>query len=97
MYYIHGKISDGINARPLQETVSFYRSVFLSMPEDFPCLVSTPRSRVQIRVELVMTRASWETGLPIFEDKNGNGNADDKSLEMCFEMVVGHAVDSAVL
>jgi hypothetical protein len=54
---------------------------------------------MQIRVELWMTRASWETGLPVFEDKNGNvtGNADDDSLGMCAEMVVGHAVDSAVL
>jgi hypothetical protein len=29
LYYIHGGISDGINAGPLQETVSFYRSFFL--------------------------------------------------------------------
>jgi hypothetical protein len=46
-----------------------------------------------------MTRASWETGLPVTEDKNGNanGSADDDSLGMCAETVVGHAVDSAVL
>jgi hypothetical protein len=54
---------------------------------------------MQIRVELWMTRLSWETGLPVFEDKNGIGSesADDDSLEMCAEMVVGHAVGSAVL
>jgi hypothetical protein len=37
--------------------------------------------------------------VPVFEDKNGSGtgSADDDSLEMCAEMVVDHAVDSAVL
>jgi hypothetical protein len=46
-----------------------------------------------------MTRASWETGLPVFEDKNENGtrSVDDDSLEMCTEMVVSNTVDSAVL
>jgi hypothetical protein len=53
---------------------------------------------MQIRVELWMTRASWETGLPVFEDKNGNATETAYHfLEMCTEMVVGHAVDSAVL
>jgi hypothetical protein len=67
------------------------------MPEAFSCLASTLRSRVQIHVELWMTRASWEKGLPVFGDKNGTGSADDDSLEMCAETVVGHAVDSAIL
>jgi hypothetical protein len=54
---------------------------------------------MQIRVELWMTRASWDTGLPVSEDKNGSatGSADDDSLGMCAEMIVGHAGDSAVL
>jgi hypothetical protein len=54
---------------------------------------------MQIRVELWMMRASWETGLPVFEDTDGNvtGSAGDDSLGMCAEMVVGRAVDSDVL
>jgi hypothetical protein len=35
--------------------------------------------------------------LLVFEGKNGNGSAHDNSLEMCAEMVVGHAVESAIL
>jgi hypothetical protein len=53
---------------------------------------------MQIRVELWMTRASWETGLPVSEDKNGSATVStDDFLEMCAEMIVGHAVDLAVL
>jgi hypothetical protein len=53
---------------------------------------------MQIRVELWMTRESWETGLPVSENKNGSatGIADD-FLEMCAELVACHALDSAVL
>jgi hypothetical protein len=37
--------------------------------------------------------------LAVFEERNGNAtrSEDDDFLEMCAEMVVGHAVDSAVL
>jgi hypothetical protein len=66
LYYIHGGISDEINAEPLQETVSFFHSVLFWMPKAFRCLASTPRSRIQIRVELWMTRASSKTDLPVF-------------------------------
>jgi hypothetical protein len=58
LYYIRGGICDGINAGPLQENVSFYQSVFLQMREAYPCPASTPRSRMQIRVELWVTLAS---------------------------------------
>jgi hypothetical protein len=46
-----------------------------------------------------MTRSSWETDLPVFEDNNGivTGSANDDSLWICAEMVVDHGVDSAVL
>jgi hypothetical protein len=46
-----------------------------------------------------MTRASLGTGLPVLEDMNGieTGSANDDSLEVCDEMVVGQAVDSPVL
>jgi hypothetical protein len=46
-----------------------------------------------------MTRASWETDVNVFEDKNANvtGIANDDSLGICAEMIVDHAVDSTVL
>jgi hypothetical protein len=99
LFYIHGGISDEINAGPLQQTVSFSQSVFFWMPKVFRCLASTSRSRKQIRVKLWMTRALWETDLSVFEDKNRKvtWSANDDSLGLCADMVVEHAVDSAVL
>jgi hypothetical protein len=85
--------------RGLYRRSFFFQAVFFLMSKAFRSLASTPSSRMQIYVDLRMTRASWGTDLPVFEDKNGNvtGSTNDDSLGIYAEMVVEHAFNSAVL
>jgi hypothetical protein len=98
LYYIHGAVSDKINAELLQETVSFFQSVFFFDAGGFPVSGIDFEESEAVSRRVLDDAGVVADGLACFreQERNATGSADD-FLEMCAEIVVGQAVDSAVL